>query len=189
MIDAAKEAAQFGLIGEARGGDRSEPAAVERHRVLADLQDDRPGRPVGADHDRLRVFQRDHVEGGHGRTFVGETRSPMQWAWRTEPSRLGNCSIRDVVVTVNAQITLPRWTPPADTEPGLVTEWKRFLTALEVHEAGHKDISARAGREIRERLRGLSEPCPLIGSRANDIARTIVERIERHPTLPRRHRM
>lgn len=111
-----------------------------------------------------------------GRTFVGETRSPMQWAWRTESSRSGTCSIRDVVVTVNAQITLPRWTPPADTEPGLVTEWKRFLTALEVHEAGHKDISAKAGREIRERLRGLSEPCPLIGNRANEIARAIVER-------------
>mgnify|MGYP003290245412 CR=1 FL=1 len=30
----------------------------------------------------------------------------------------------------------------------LETEWTRFITALEEHEAGHKDISAKAGREI-----------------------------------------
>ena len=40
-------------------------------------------------------------------SFVGETRSPMRWSWRTESAN-GICSIRDVTVSVNAQITLPR---------------------------------------------------------------------------------
>jgi predicted secreted Zn-dependent protease len=111
-----------------------------------------------------------------GSSFVGETRSPMRWSWRTESTGGGGCSIRDVSVFVNAQITLPRWTPPADTEPGLVTEWKRFLSALETHEAGHKDISARAGKAIVDRLRGLSAPCSMLGTRANDLARDIVNR-------------
>jgi hypothetical protein len=57
-----------------------------------------------------------------------------------------------------------------------VAEWKRFITALEVHEAGHKDISAKAGREIVERLRGLSGFCSQISTRANDVARQITER-------------
>lgn len=108
-------------------------------------------------------------------SFVGETRSPMRWSWRTS-SNGGICSIPDPTVSVNAQITLPRWTPPPDTEPGLAAEWARFIAALETHEAGHKDISAKAGRDIVEQLRGLSGPCSQIGSRANDIAQGIVDR-------------
>jgi predicted secreted Zn-dependent protease len=111
-----------------------------------------------------------------GTSFVGETRSPMRWSWRTETIGGSSCSIREVNVVVNAQITLPRWTPPPDTEPGLVTEWKRFIAALETHEAGHKDISAKAAHEIIEKLRGISGPCSMISTRANDLARVIVAR-------------
>ena len=111
-----------------------------------------------------------------GTSFVGETRSPMRWSWQTESKGSGTCAIRQVSVSVNAQVTLPRWTPPPDTEPGLVTEWKRFISALETHEAGHKDISAKAGRAIIDRLRGLSGLCSELSSRANEVARVIVER-------------
>lgn len=109
-------------------------------------------------------------------SFVGETRSPMRWSWRTESLGTSSCTIRDVTLSVNAQITLPRWTPPADTEPGLAAEWTRFIAALETHEAGHKDISAKAGRDIVDRLRGLSGLCVQISTRANDLAKEIVER-------------
>lgn len=109
-------------------------------------------------------------------SFVGETRSPMRWSWRTESTGASGCTIRDVTVSVNAQVTLPRWTPPADTEPGLAAEWTRFIAALETHEAGHKDISAKAGSDIVDRLRGLSGLCSQIGTRANDLAREIVDR-------------
>ena len=111
-----------------------------------------------------------------GNSFVGETRSPMRWRWRTESSGAGSCTIRDVTVYLNAQITLPRWTPPADAEPGLSAEWNRFLSALEAHEAGHKDISAKAGKAIIDRLRGLSAPCTMLATRANDLARDIFTR-------------
>ena len=107
-----------------------------------------------------------------GTSFVGETRAPMRWSWRTE-SRGGTCAIREFTV---AQITLPRWNPPADTEPGLAAEWKRFMAALETHEAGHKDISAKAGREIINQVRGLSGLCSQLANRANDVARGIVQR-------------
>ena len=62
-----------------------------------------------------------------------------------------SCSIKDATVTVNAQVLLPRWTPPTDPEPGLAAEWARFIAALETHESGHKDISAKAGHDIAER--------------------------------------
>ena len=111
-----------------------------------------------------------------GNSYVGETRSPMRWTWRTESIGVASCSIREVSVVVNAQITLPRWTPPPDTEPGLAAEWKRFIAALETHEAGHKDISAKAAHEIIEKLRGIAGPCSGISTRANDLARVIVAR-------------
>jgi len=112
----------------------------------------------------------------NGGSFVGETRSPMRWSWRTKPVGTGSCSIEDIRVSMNAQILLPRWTPPAGADSALVREWKRFIEALEVHEAGHKDISARAGREIVEQLRGMSGPCSQVGTRANDAARRIFDR-------------
>ena len=98
-----------------------------------------------------------------GRSFVGEARSPMRWSWRTESIGGSSCSIRDVTVSINAQITLPRWTPPADAEPGLETEWKRFIAALEEHEAGHKDIS-REGR-ARNHEPGARNVGPLLSTR------------------------
>lgn len=109
-------------------------------------------------------------------SFVGETRSPMTWRWRIENVRGSGCSIRDVRVTVNAQVTLPRWTPPPDTEPGVLAAWNRFLAALETHEAGHKDISAKAGSEIVSRVGDISALCADIGNRANAVARRILDR-------------
>src|SRR6476620_2472017 len=91
-----------------------------------------------------------------GSSFIGETRSPMRWKWRVESVAASECSIRDVTVSVDAQVTLPRWNAPEDADPALVAEWRRFLRALETHESGHKDISAKAGRDIITRLRGMT---------------------------------
>lgn len=100
----------------------------------------------------------------------------MRWNWRVESVGTSECAIRDVTVSVNAQVTLPRWNAPEEADPALVVEWRRFLLALETHESGHKDISAKAGREIVNRLRGLTAFCSQINSRANDIAMSIVEK-------------
>jgi len=118
-----------------------------------------------------------------GTRFFAETRSPMRWTWRLEPLATSTCSIRDVTVSVNAEIILPRWTPPPDAEKGLVTEWNRFINALELHEAGHKDISAKAGREIVIQLRNLSGFCSQIGLRANETAGVILARASEEQRL------
>jgi len=112
----------------------------------------------------------------NGTSFVGETRSPMTWSWRAETIAGGSCTLRDVRVSVNAEILLPRWTPPADADTSVVTEWNRFIAALETHEAGHKDISAKAGRDIKDQLRALTGLCSQVSMRANDIAHQIIDR-------------
>ena len=109
-------------------------------------------------------------------SFVAETLSPMRWEWHVQAEGTSACAIHDPRVYVNAQILLPRWTPPADTEPGVFAEWNRFIAALETHEAGHKNISAKAGSDIVKQVSALSGSCSAIGTRANDIARIVIER-------------
>lgn len=111
-------------------------------------------------------------------SFVGETRSPMKWTWKSESGGGSMCSVKEARVTITAQILLPRWTPPADAEPELVTEWNRFVAALETHEAGHKDIAAKAAHDLAERFRDMSAMCSLLSTRANDISRGILDKAE-----------
>ena len=146
------------------------PASVNGHTdvIYYDVQ--------GATFDELRRALRADGPKVDGRSFVGETRSPMKWNWRLESVGASQCSIREVTVSVNTQVTLPRWRPPPEADPALVVEWNRFVHALETHESGHKDISARAGRDIVARLRGMTGSCSQINSNANEIARAIVEK-------------
>lgn len=146
------------------------PAGVEGRTTVSYY--DVHGRTLG----ELRADMRRLGPKLNGGSFVGETRSPMSWSWRTESVAGSTCSLRDVRVSVNAQILLPRWTAPADADSSLVAEWKRFIGALETHESGHKDISARAGRDLKDQLRGMSGTCAMVNMRANDIARQIIDR-------------
>jgi predicted secreted Zn-dependent protease len=109
-------------------------------------------------------------------SFVGETRSPMRWTWKTESGGGAFCSIKDVKITVTSAILLPRWTPPADAEAGLPAEWERFVAALETHEAGHKEIAAKTAHDIAQQLKGLSTSCSLINTRASDLGRETLDR-------------
>jgi predicted secreted Zn-dependent protease len=108
-----------------------------------------------------------------GTTYFGETQSPMHWTWKTRNSGV-NCQLSNIQVIVRSEITLPRWTPPPDTVPGLVAQWKEFLAALEAHEIGHKNISGRAAREILSKLQAMSSPCSLVDAETRRLTDGIV---------------
>lgn len=91
--------------------------------------------------------------------YWAETRSPMRWTWRSKATGGGFCELTSVQVIVRSEMTMPRWVPPADTEPGLYDAWKRSMAALQTHEIGHKDISARAARQVLEKLNGVHSYC------------------------------
>lgn len=91
--------------------------------------------------------------------FWAETRSPMRWTWRTKPDGGGRCTLTQVQVLVHAEMTMPRWVPPADTEPGLYASWQKSMAALQTHEIGHKDIAAATAREILQKLNAVSTFC------------------------------
>jgi predicted secreted Zn-dependent protease len=91
--------------------------------------------------------------------FWAETHSPMRWTWRTKPDRTGRCTLTQVQVFIHSEITMPRWVPPADTEPGLYASWMKSMAAMQTHEIGHKDISGRAAREVLQRLNAVNTFC------------------------------
>lgn len=91
--------------------------------------------------------------------YWAETRSPMRWTWRSKPTGGGFCELTSVQVFVRSEMTMPRWIPPADTEPGLYDAWKRSMAALQTHEIGHKDISARAARQVLQQLNAVHSYC------------------------------
>jgi predicted secreted Zn-dependent protease len=130
----------------------------------------------GRTFDEIAAALRNQGPKIHLTSLAGETRLPIGWSFRPTPLGVGTCEITDIYLTVNEQILLPRWMSPADAEPGLPGEWTRFMTALETHEAGHQDILAKSNREIVDQIRGLSAPCSQITSRADDIARRVVDR-------------
>ena len=111
----------------------------------------------------------------NGRYF-GEAQSPLRWTWRTKSDGAG-CRTSSASVVMRSEITLPRWTPPADTVPGVFAQWKTFLSALETHEVGHKDISARHAREMLTALQRLSGFCSSLDSDRRRITDDILARM------------
>jgi len=100
--------------------------------------------------------------------FFAETSSPIRWTWRSKASGTGQCMLTQVQVIIHSEMTMPRWVPPADTEPGVYASWLKMISALQTHEIGHKDIAARAAREILQRLNGVNTFCT---SLSNDVKR------------------
>jgi predicted secreted Zn-dependent protease len=65
------------------------------------------------------------------------------------------CRIKDVTVSVDVTIILPRWDIPRDASPALVAEWGRFSEALERHEQGHRAIAIAGAKKLADALNQL----------------------------------
>ena len=90
---------------------------------------------------------------------LGHTRASYSSTWHKRNDGDGRCDLTSVQVTMVAELALPRWTPPADTVPGVSAEWQRFMLALQRHEVEHKNIGIRGARQILDGLLGLRTFC------------------------------
>ena len=104
----------------------------------------------------------------NGTIWSGETHTPLSWEYRTR-SDGSMCTIRDIRMHASAKIILPRWTPPNDTVPGLWADWKQSMAGLELHEIGHKDISARYALLIIRKLREVNTFCSSVNGEARRV--------------------
>ncbi len=82
------------------------------------------------------------------RNFDAYTDWTVEWRYR-HSLRDGQVRVDTLDALVKASVTLPRWTPPADVSSDLVKRWKRYFSALSLHEEGHIKLARTAAAETR----------------------------------------
>src|SRR2546423_6436257 len=98
----------------------------------------------------------------------------IEWGYAAT-SRPDGCVLRDVKVSLNVAVTLPRWKPPATASPEVVKAWQGSVQAVPGHEAGHRAIAERNARDVFAALtplRGLH--CDLLSDEASRTAERLV---------------
>jgi predicted secreted Zn-dependent protease len=78
------------------------------------------------------------------------------WAirWRWPARRGGGCDLAQARVTFRATVTLPRLAEGTTLPPTLLDAWTRYMTALELHEAGHARYAYDHRGEVAAAIRG-----------------------------------
>src|SRR5437016_9400005 len=142
------------------------PTAARPSIVATEQYYDIDGSSTGALRDQInRLGPKD--ESGKSRDAL--TVWSIEWGYGTA-SRPDGCVLRDLKVTLNVTVTLPRWKPPASASADLLKSWQAYLKAVRLHEAGHRTIAernARAGMAALTPLRGAN--CDLL---SDDASRT-----------------
>ena len=107
-----------------------------------------------------------------GRRFVAKTSWQLRWQWEYDTGMLPRCGMRNVVVQVRAEVTMPEWLPDAETDEATKLWWRRYSGGLMVHERGHAQLAVAAARELHDALRRLDGgSCASLGERASNVAR------------------
>ncbi len=98
----------------------------------------------------------------------------LEWTYGTA-QRGDSCALRDVKVSLNVSVTLPRWKPPATATAELLKTWRAYLKAVRLHEAGHRTIAERNAREVMTALSALrGTSCGRVSDEATRTAEQIV---------------
>src|SRR3569833_2096233 len=113
---------------------------------------------------------------------LGHTRATYRPAWHVIKDGDGTCDLTAVKITTDSGATLPKWTPPADTVPGVYAEWQRFVSALEQHEAGHKDITVRGAQEILDGMLAMKTFCSQVPRDVKHLTDSIAAQAQRRQT-------
>jgi len=147
------------------------PSAARPSIVATEQYYEIDGASAGALRDQInRLGPKD--ESGKSRDAL--TVWSIEWGYAAT-SRPEGCVLRDVKVTLNVAITLPRWKPPTTASAELLRSWQGYLRAVRLHEAGHRTIAERNAREVFAALtplRGMN--CDLLSDEASRVAEQIV---------------
>lgn len=111
-----------------------------------------------------------------GKRFYGNTTASIRFGYGY--SIFGTrCQISSAEVNSSVIVTLPKWNIPANVSPQLIRNWSRFITALKLHEDGHKNYIIEASNKILDALKDLpdSPKCNSLGDLANATGQKIIK--------------
>ncbi len=118
--------------------------------------------------------------GESGEVSEGNTRSRIEWRFDFDKTG-GTCTVKEAFVDMTTVMILPRWQRPPGVDPELVSHWNRYITALRLHEDGHRYLAEAAVREIRRVLAKKSNgpDCTTLRKQMNSKAHALIEEVER----------
>lgn len=125
---------------------------------------------------RSQMSQNELLDSHEGRRYDARTDWLVQWSYSHR--QIGNhCALRSPTARVEVTFTYPQWTPPAGTSRSLITEWQRYMVALEHHEEGHQNHGIAAGQEILQTLSRLPvySSCQQLNRAANAAAQAVIK--------------
>src|SRR2546422_759970 len=95
------------------------------------------GSSAGALRDQIRrLGPKDESGKSHDALTVWN----LEWTYGTA-QRGDSCALRDVKVTLDVSVTLPRWTPPSTATRQLTDTWRTYLRNVKLHESGHRALA------------------------------------------------
>jgi predicted secreted Zn-dependent protease len=98
--------------------------------------------------------------------------------WRWPRGSAGEPLYGDTTVNCTGTVTLPRWEPPADSDPSVRSEWQRYIEAMMRHERRHLAHCFAERKNVRAALeRAHREDPDLTTEEANRIVRQILKQI------------
>lgn len=115
--------------------------------------------------------------GSGGRRFDGYTRWYVSWQYRYNRTD-GGCAIGSVSTHVKVTMTLPRWSSPSRGDDATRQQWARYLSALELHEQGHRRHGIDAGHEVDRAIAAMppAAHCDALGAAANALGASILKK-------------
>jgi predicted secreted Zn-dependent protease len=100
-----------------------------------------------ADALRSEMTQLGPISKNDKRRYDAKTKWNVQWSYRDAMTDKG-CVITSADSNVDITYTLPKWNTPSGATESLVSDWKRYMVALQSHEDGHRDHGVAAHKAI-----------------------------------------
>ena len=90
------------------------------------------------------------LDPGDGLRYDARTDWYISWNWPGYGE--SECDLSLTSVRHDIKVTLPFWTPPAETEPSLIDHWNHYMNSLALHEQGHVDIIVNHYLTVRDAI-------------------------------------
>jgi predicted secreted Zn-dependent protease len=129
--------------------------------------------------DLRREMNTKGPQGTGGRRFDGYTRWYVSWRYQYKRTD-GGCAIASVATNVKSTITLPQWRNEDRADSATRAQWSRYLSALDLHEQGHRRHGVDAAHEIDAAIAAMppAGSCDALGANANALGMRILQKYQ-----------
>lgn len=81
-----------------------------------------------------------------------DARSDWHISWNWPGYGESECDLSQASVDYDIKVTVPYWNTATDMDPVVIDRWNRYMTALELHEQGHVDITVNNYLKVRDAI-------------------------------------